>query len=141
MVLTLGLEKENPTTNEEEGANEHEEDQGARRTARAAFTIGFLEGDDVNEDELFATDKRTKTTLGAVKDNAQLSNHFLPDDIHFSSKSLLKLFSKPTFSIQNPKKSNPVPREEAGSTPEQRDSPPEGKIAQASWEMSGLIKQ
>lgn len=91
-------EKDNTTQN-----NEQDDERPRRNKARPAFEINFFDEEEVDEDELFATDKRAKITMPVPKDshnNANKNNlHLLPDDFHFSSKQLLRLFLKPKYSV------------------------------------------
>ncbi|KAI8367476.1 condensin complex subunit 2/barren [Radiomyces spectabilis] len=84
--------------------------EGEERTTRktkTAFEIDFLNGEDVDEEEIFAVDKRVRITMPVVKDaNRTPSKHLLPDDVHFSSKQLLRLFLKPRFT--NDTRRNPI---------------------------------
>ena len=74
----------------------HDDGETSRKKGRQAFQIDFLEGEDVDEDELFASDKPAKITISTGKEAAVEDKiHILPDDMHFSSKQLLRLFLKP----------------------------------------------
>ncbi|KAI9262316.1 condensin complex subunit 2/barren [Phascolomyces articulosus] len=96
-------------------AGEADGAEKSRKKQRQAFQIDFIAGEDIDEDVLFATDKRTKISMSSVQESAaKEDNHLLPNDMHFSSKQLLKLFLKPTFSMRS--KKNPVqPTEPAAS--------------------------
>ena len=88
--------QERDTTHQEEGA----EGEKSRKKQKQQFQIDFIAGEDVDEDALFATDKRTKISMSSVQETAVKDDtHLLPNDMHFSSKQLLKLFLKPTFSV------------------------------------------
>lgn len=74
----------------------HEDGETSRKKGRQGFQIDFLEGEDVDEEELFASDKPAKITISSGKEAAVEDKiHILPDDMHFSSKQLLRLFLKP----------------------------------------------
>lgn len=89
------LEKSATTQPNEEGNEER-----PKRNKRPAFQIDFLDGEVVDENELFATDKRVKITMSANKESTTKPNlHLLPDDMHFSSKQLLRFFLKPDFLV------------------------------------------
>ncbi|KAI9318678.1 condensin complex subunit 2/barren [Dichotomocladium elegans] len=86
--------------------NENGEDaEKSRKKAKPAFQIDFINGEDADEDEIFATDKRVRVTMSATKESAVENNtHLLPDDMHFSSKQLLRLFLKPKAVMRSRKK-------------------------------------
>ncbi|KAI8331907.1 condensin complex subunit 2/barren [Chlamydoabsidia padenii] len=67
-----------------------------KAASRVTFTIDFLEGEDIDTDEIFANKRGASITLGHTKDHL---TYLLPDDEHFSSKQLLRYFIKPVYSI------------------------------------------
>ncbi|KAI9498442.1 condensin complex subunit 2/barren [Zychaea mexicana] len=117
-VSKVAKEKDT-TANQEEGA----EGEKSRKKQKQAFQIDFIAGEDVDEDMLFATDKRTKISMSSVQESAVKDDiHLLPDDMHFSSKQLLKLFLKPTFSMRSKKKQRQETGEEdAAAVPQEDD--------------------
>ncbi|KAJ3278189.1 hypothetical protein HK104_002576 [Borealophlyctis nickersoniae] len=66
-----------------------------KRAAKARPTVDFVGGEDVPLDVLFAP--ATGNTF--LPKQAEKSLHLLPDDMHFSSKDLLKLFLKPQCKV------------------------------------------
>ncbi|KAG2218606.1 hypothetical protein INT45_013914 [Circinella minor] len=79
---------------------ENVEGEKSRKRQKQQFQIDFIAGEDIDEELLFATDKRTKISMSSVQETAVKDDtHLLPNDMHFSSKQLLKLFLKPTFSV------------------------------------------
>ncbi|KAI8145640.1 condensin complex subunit 2/barren [Fennellomyces sp. T-0311] len=108
---------------EKDGSNQDEDKEGGEkpRKQKQAFQINFLEGDDVDEDVLFATDKRTKVSMSSVQEAAAEDDlHLLPNDMHFSSKQLLKLFLKPA-AMRSRKKQKQRAEAERGSVSQQDD--------------------
>lgn len=65
---------------------------------RETFEIDFVNGEDLDEKVLFArAPGRANLTLPVLKEKE--SKYLLPDDMHFSSKQLLKFFQKPKFTV------------------------------------------
>ncbi|KAL0095617.1 barren [Phycomyces blakesleeanus] len=69
-----------------------------KKKPKETFQIDFFSEDDIDEDTLFATDKKAKLTISGTKESVDM-RHLLPDDMHFSSKQLLKFFLKPMFTV------------------------------------------
>lgn len=86
----------------EEGAPEDEEAAPKKKGGRAPLVINFLEAEEVNEEELFAPAEASSLLLppGQLADSRK-STYLLPDDIHFSSKQLLRMFMKPAFIVSD----------------------------------------
>lgn len=90
--MLLLLVQSKPTTE----TDSHDGGETSRKKSRQGFQIDFLEGEDVDEEELFAPDKPARITISTGKEAAVEDKiHVLPDDMHFSSKQLLRLFLKP----------------------------------------------
>ena len=87
-------------TNQEQDGEEGEEAQKTKRKPKVVFEIDFLNSEDVDEDVLFANDKKGSITL-PVKRDSKNSRHLLPNDMHFSSKQLLHYFLKPEHSVSS----------------------------------------
>ncbi|KAJ8662196.1 hypothetical protein O0I10_001889 [Lichtheimia ornata] len=105
-----------PTTE----TDSHDGGETSRKKSRQGFQIDFLEGEDVDEEELFAPDKPARITISTGKEAAVEDKiHVLPDDMHFSSKQLLRLFLKPRSVMWGRKK----PRREETEA-EQSPAPP-----------------
>ena len=72
------------------------------RKEKEVFTIDFFATEDIDEDTLFATGGASinlpKTQLKSK------SRNLLPDDMHFNSKQLLRLFLKPKAMLHAKKK-------------------------------------
>jgi len=90
-------------TNQEQEGEEGEEAQKTKRKPKVVFEIDFLNSEDVDEDVLFANDKKGSITL-PVKRDSKNSRHLLPNDMHFSSKQLLHYFLKPEHSFRKRRK-------------------------------------
>ncbi|KAG2175870.1 hypothetical protein INT44_000348 [Umbelopsis vinacea] len=86
----------------EQGVEEGDETQKGKKKPKVVFEIDFLNSEDINEEELFANDKKGSITM-PVKRDAKNSTHLLPDDMHFSSKQLLHYFLKPDRSFRKRK--------------------------------------
>ncbi|KAG0275168.1 hypothetical protein BGZ95_009121 [Linnemannia exigua] len=101
--------KADPNAIPEEGAPEEEEAAPKKKGGRAPLVINFLEADEVDEDELFAPAEASSLLLpaGQLADSRK-ATYLLPDDIHFSSKQLLRMFMKPAF-IMKSKNKKPQP--------------------------------
>ncbi|KAF9963424.1 hypothetical protein BGZ65_003489 [Modicella reniformis] len=57
---------------------------------------------EVDEDELFAPAEATSLMFTAANETEnRKSKHALPDDVHFSSKQLLRMFLKPSYIIKS----------------------------------------
>ncbi|KAI9009341.1 condensin complex subunit 2/barren [Phycomyces nitens] len=69
-----------------------------KKKTKETFQIDFFDENDVDEETLFATEKKVKLTMSAAKESVNM-RHLLPDDMHFSSKQLLKFFLKPMFTV------------------------------------------
>ncbi|ORZ28099.1 condensin complex subunit 2/barren, partial [Lobosporangium transversale] len=89
-----------------EGTVPGEEDVTAgttkKRTGKVPLFINFTDAPEVDEDELFApADASSLLFTQANEAENRKSKHVLPDDIHFSSKQLLRMFTKPSFIIKS----------------------------------------
>jgi len=89
------------------------------RREKAVFTIDFLNPAEQTAKELFvpaakstmitlptksgaATAAGTKSSkTSRVKKSTKRDDHLLPDDMHFTSQQLLRLFLKPKFTVWN----------------------------------------
>lgn len=85
------------------------------RKEKVAFTIDFLNPPEQTAKQLFApASKSTMITLPAksgakagagkgskTKKSAKRDDHLLPDDMHFTSQQLLRLFLKPKFTVSD----------------------------------------
>ena len=99
MLLSLIEKKPDPNAVPEEGAPEDEEAAAApkKKSGKAPLVINFLDAPEVDEDDLFAPAEASSLLLSASgQSESRKSTHLLPDDIHFSSKQLLRMFLKPT---------------------------------------------
>jgi len=73
------------------------------RKSNRAFTIDFVNGEDVSEEDIFKPADRIAT----LNNTTYKKNHFLlPEDSHFSSRDFLKLFLKPNVIIKFKKSRN-----------------------------------
>ncbi|WFD30795.1 hypothetical protein MSPP1_001819 [Malassezia sp. CBS 17886] len=92
----LRTPRETPPAPADEGAAADERPRARR--AKGAVVIDFLADDaDVSASELFAPSAAGIQLPKAVQ--ASTATHLLPDDQHFSSKRLLRLFLKPKAAI------------------------------------------
>ena len=94
--------KAEPNANPEDGApapGEEEEVAPKKKGGRTPLVINFLDAPEVDEGELFAPAEASSLLLPAAQTESRKSTHLLPDDIHFSSKQLLRMFMKPTFIV------------------------------------------
>ncbi|KAF9902359.1 hypothetical protein EC991_004991 [Linnemannia zychae] len=89
-----------------EGAPEDEEATAPKKKgSRVPLVIDFLGAEEVDEDELFAPAEASSLLLPAGQlAESRKSTYLLPDDIHFSSKQLLRMFMKPAFIIKSKNK-------------------------------------
>ncbi|KAF9330868.1 hypothetical protein BG006_006220 [Podila minutissima] len=73
-----------------------------KRSAKEPLVINFLDAEEVDEDEIFAPAETSSLMFTASHEaENRKSKHVLPDDVHFSSKQLLRMFMKPTFIIKS----------------------------------------
>ncbi|KAJ1674806.1 hypothetical protein EV182_002526 [Spiromyces aspiralis] len=75
-------------------------DQRRKKAEKQKFYIDFVDGEDPEEDVMFALPTRKTMILmskGITRDNV---THTLPEDIHYSSKNLFSLFLKPKLRFQ-----------------------------------------
>ncbi|KAG0348230.1 hypothetical protein BG004_005626 [Podila humilis] len=73
-----------------------------KRSAKEPLVINFLDAEEVDEDEIFVPAEASSLLFTASHEaENRKSKHVLPDDIHFSSKQLLRMFMKPTFIIKS----------------------------------------
>jgi len=71
---------------------------GARKKReKKVFLIDFVGGEAIDPKKLFA--KGTPATLNLPKERKTSSLLVLPVDVHFSSKELTKLFTKPMWAV------------------------------------------
>ncbi|KAF8936697.1 hypothetical protein BGZ58_003847 [Dissophora ornata] len=91
----VGGDASTPAAEEEVGGQK-------KRTGKAPLVINFMDAPEVDEDELFAPAEASSLlfTAANVAENRK-SKHVLPDDVHFSSKQLLRMFMKPSFIIKS----------------------------------------
>ncbi|KAG0328745.1 hypothetical protein BGZ99_004605 [Dissophora globulifera] len=76
-----------------------------KRTGKVPLVINFQDADEVDEDDLFAPAEASSLMFTTANDTEnRKSKHVLPDDIHFSSKQLLRMFMKPSFIIKSKSK-------------------------------------
>ncbi|KAF9971713.1 hypothetical protein BGZ73_005242 [Actinomortierella ambigua] len=74
-------------------------------TSRAPLVLDFIGSEEVDERELFASaDPASLVFTNAMEAEHRRSDHLLPDDVHFSSKQLLRMFLKPTFIVKSANK-------------------------------------
>lgn len=74
-----------------------------KRGAKTALVIDFLSAEEVDEDDLFApAEVSTLSMTSAQMSEMRKTKYVLPDDVHFSSKQLLKMFMKPSFIVSCP---------------------------------------
>lgn len=84
----------------EEGAPEDEEAAPKKKGGKAPLVINFLEAAEVDENELFAPADASALSISNTNlADSRKQTHLLPDDIHFSSKQLLRMFLKPAFIV------------------------------------------
>ncbi|KAG0195691.1 hypothetical protein BGX33_002802, partial [Mortierella sp. NVP41] len=97
--------EKNPDPNAvpEEGIPEDEETAAApKKNGKAPLVINFLDAPEVDEDDLFAPAEASSLLLSASgQSESRKSTYLFPDDIHFSSKQLLRMFLKPTPIIKS----------------------------------------
>ncbi|KAF7722954.1 hypothetical protein EC973_002465 [Apophysomyces ossiformis] len=92
---------------ETENQENTEDGEKPKKKSKQTFEIEFINSEDVDEDGMFAATKLSKITMPIPKESTnKYSKHLLPDDMHFSSKQLLRFFLKPTFTIKSSKKSH-----------------------------------
>jgi len=71
-----------------------------KRSGKTQLFIDFVDAPEVDEDELFAPGDATSLMFTAANEaENRKSKHVLPDDIHFSSKQLLRMFLKPSYIV------------------------------------------
>nr|ODO04303.1 hypothetical protein L204_00661 [Cryptococcus depauperatus CBS 7855] len=73
------------------------------KSVKAPFTIDFSSPSATSAKELFAPGSRANLTLPSSKTKKKQNRReewLLPDDMHFSSQQLLRLFLKPKFSLR-----------------------------------------
>ncbi|KAF9209822.1 hypothetical protein BGZ49_000543 [Haplosporangium sp. Z 27] len=98
------IPKEKPAPGVAEGATPADEEAAGpkRRNAKVPLVINFVDAPEVDEDELFAPAEASSLMFtAAMEAENRKSKHVLPDDIHFSSKQLLRMFMKPSFIIKS----------------------------------------
>ncbi|KAF9404665.1 hypothetical protein BGZ94_004016 [Podila epigama] len=80
----------------------NEENNPKKRGGKTAFSIDFVHAEEVDEEELFAQDESSNLTFSDwyMAEHRKTKN-LLPDDIHFSSKQLLRMFRKQTYIIKS----------------------------------------
>lgn len=77
-----------------------------KRAAKAPFTIDFGPEAKLSSRELFATSSATtllpkrRSGKKATSASRRRDEYLLPDDMHFSSRQLLRLFLKPKFALR-----------------------------------------
>jgi condensin complex subunit 2 len=69
------------------------------RKEKAAFSVDFMDPAADVPEELLASPKSEKTIELPKKDRVSKTRHLLPDDKHFNSRQLIRLFLKPKTSI------------------------------------------
>ncbi|KAF9433267.1 hypothetical protein BGZ76_009672 [Entomortierella beljakovae] len=93
------------TTATADGATPGEEEGNAgpkKRGAKVPLVINFMDAEEVDEEELFApADPSSLTFTASIEAENRKSTHVFPDDIHFSSKQLLRMFTKPSLIIKS----------------------------------------
>ncbi|KAJ3150236.1 hypothetical protein HDU89_003325 [Geranomyces variabilis] len=94
-----------------------------RKKRKVEDTIDFLAEEQVNLEALFAP--ATASIVLPKQQDKTRSNHLLPDDMHFSSKDLLKLFLKPQYKIKFYRK------DRAGSAPVNHEA--DGPVEESFW--------
>ncbi|KAG0047734.1 hypothetical protein BGZ83_007252 [Gryganskiella cystojenkinii] len=96
-------EKPAPAVNADGEPVGEEEVAGPKsRKVKTALVIDFIDAEEVDEDELFAPAEVSALSMTAAQEaEMKKSKHVLPDDVHFSSKQLLKMFIKPSFIIKS----------------------------------------
>lgn len=71
-----------------------------KRSGKTQLFIDFVDAPEVDEDELFAPAESASLMFTAANEaENRKSKHVLPDDIHFSSKQLLRMFLKPSYIV------------------------------------------
>ncbi|KAF9349538.1 hypothetical protein BGX34_001753, partial [Mortierella sp. NVP85] len=79
-----------------------------KRSGKTQLFIDFVDAPEVDEDELFApADAASLMFTAANEAENRKSKHVLPDDIHFSSKQLLRMFLKPSYIIKSKTRKQP----------------------------------
>ncbi|KAJ1916749.1 hypothetical protein H4219_003619 [Mycoemilia scoparia] len=74
-------------------------DQKRKKQEKQPFFIDFIEGEEPNEDVIFALPPR-KTAILMNKNASKGDSFTLPKDTHYSSKNLFNLFLKPKMRFQ-----------------------------------------
>ncbi|KAI5795215.1 condensin complex subunit 2/barren [Geopyxis carbonaria] len=74
------------------------------RKEKEAFTIDFMSPEADIPDSIFAEPKTASTIALQKKDRESKTRNLLPDDKHFNSRQLLKLFTKPKASLSKRRK-------------------------------------
>lgn len=73
-----------------------------KRSGKVPLFIDFVDAAEVDEDELFAPAEATSLMFTAANETEnRKSKHVLPDDVHFSSKQLLRMFLKPSYIVSS----------------------------------------
>ncbi|TGZ83088.1 barren [Ascodesmis nigricans] len=103
-----------------------------QRKEKEAFSIDFLDPAATVPEDVLAPPKSLSTISLAKKDRISKTRHLLPDDKHFNSRQLLRLFLKPKASIRrrvgsrlNPNPNNPDSTAANGENGPQADNEPE----------------
>ncbi|KAJ3154952.1 hypothetical protein HDU86_004471 [Geranomyces michiganensis] len=104
-------------------AREKKDTSTVRKKRKLEETIDFLADEDIDLETIFAP--ATASIVLPKQQDKTRSNHLLPDDMHFSSKDLLKLFLKPQYKIKFYRK------DRAGSAPVNHEV--DGPVEESFW--------
>ncbi|KAI1314612.1 hypothetical protein EDD11_001955 [Mortierella claussenii] len=92
-----------------DGAEPGEEEAAPKkRSGKVPLVINFTDAPEVDENELFAPAEPSSLMFTHANEmENRKSKHVLPDDIHFSSKQLLRMFMKSNFIIKSKTRRQP----------------------------------
>ncbi|CAG8645366.1 7975_t:CDS:10, partial [Ambispora leptoticha] len=72
-------------------------DESKRKKEKSSSVIDFIESDEIDEKAIFVKGGATINLARSAEYGSR--NYLLPDDMHFNSKKMLRLFLKPEFTI------------------------------------------
>jgi len=70
-----------------------------KKREKKVFRIDFFSQDDANSNKKSIWGPKGGATIRLAEVKGTKSTHLLPDDLHFSSKNLTRLFTKPLWTV------------------------------------------
>lgn len=132
----LNGSEEPPFTNSDEPNKEPGTTEEVRKKKKGPLQIDFFALDDNFEEAIFASKKRTNIDL-PLKSRTNESHYLLPDDFHFTTQRITRLFIKPqqTMSLfqrrRHKKEQSFIPEPERNTLPFDGANEDEGGVAMA----------